>query len=116
MELLEFEIALRVADINASLAFYTRLGFVEIGGNRAEQFVVLGNGTCRLALYESQLPENMLKIRGLDVSQIAVRLQAAGIALEKAPFTASDGSTAAVLRDPDGNAVYLASDREGQHG
>jgi catechol 2,3-dioxygenase-like lactoylglutathione lyase family enzyme len=109
MELGRFELCLRVADIHQSLRFYTTLGFRAVAGNPDEGVVVIVNGDCRLGLYQGHIAENLLNFRGGDIPQIAEQAQSHGLQFEKSPFSGHDGSMAALLRDPDGNAVYLVS-------
>lgn len=104
-----FRLALKVVDLEASLAFYTRLGFVQVEGSHEVGEVVLANGPCRLALHQGHTAENQLIFRGGNIANIAARLEAAGISFEKPPSTAPDGRTIALFRDPDGNAIYLVS-------
>ncbi|HEY1743382.1 MAG TPA: VOC family protein [Granulicella sp.] len=102
-----FELALKVADVNVSLAFYRKLGFQWAGGDTKDGIVVVQNGACRIALFQGYLAENLLNFVGGDVSTIAGQLQAAGVEFTKPPFTDATGKTTALLRDPDGNAIYL---------
>jgi len=105
-----FELALKVADVSVSLAFYLKLGFHLAEGNSKDGVVVVQNGVCRIALYQGRLAENSLNFRGEDVSVITEQLQASGVEFTKPPFTDAKGGTAALLHDPDGNAIYLGSD------
>lgn len=102
-----FELVLKVADVNVSFAFYTKLGFQWAGGDIKDGVVVVQNGACRIALYQGHLSENLLNFLGGDVSIIAGQLEAAGVEFTKPPFTDAAGKTTALLRDPDGNAIYL---------
>ena len=104
-----FELALKVADVNVSLAFYMKLGFHCAGGDPKNGVVVVQNGTCRIALHQEHITENSLNFRGKDVSVIAGELQAAGVEFTKPLFTGPDGGTALLVHDPDGNAIYLDS-------
>jgi hypothetical protein len=104
-----FELALKVADVSVSLAFYMKLGFHCAGGDPKDGVVFVQNGDCRIALHQGQITENSLNFRGKDVSVIAGQLQAAGVEFAKPPFTGPDGGTALLVHDPDGNAIYLDS-------
>ena len=104
-----FELALKVADVNVSLAFYTKLGFHRVDGDPKDRIIVVQNGACRIALYQGHLAENFLTFRGGDVSTITGQLQAAGVDFTKPPFTNATGETSALLHDPDGNAIYFGS-------
>jgi catechol 2,3-dioxygenase-like lactoylglutathione lyase family enzyme len=104
-----YELSLKVADIDASLAFYISLGFHAAGGSKSDGIAVVGSGLCRIALYESRIAQNLLYFHGGDLFAIAAKVQAAGMSFEKPPLTGPDGYMAALLRDPDGNAIYLLS-------
>ena len=104
-----FEIALKVANLSVSLAFYLKLGFILVEGNTKDGLLVVQNGVCRIALYQGRLAENLLNFHSGDVSSIAERLQATGVEFTKPPFTNATGETTALLHDPDGNAIYLGS-------
>ena len=104
-----FELALKVADVSVSLAFYMKLGFHCVGGDPKDGVVFVQNGTCRIALYQGHITENSLNFRGGDISVISGQLQAAGVEFTKPLFTGPDGGTAVLLHDPDGNAIYIGS-------
>lgn len=107
MELGRFELCLQVADVRRSLDFYSKLGFQAVGGDLDQGVIVVENGDCRLGLYQQYIAENLLSFRGGDIEEIARTAHGHRLEFEKQPFTASDGTTAALLRDPDGNAIYL---------
>jgi len=104
-----FELALKVADLSVSLAFYLKLGFIPIERNPKDGVVVVQNGVCRIALCQGHLTENLLNFRGGDISVIAEQLQETGVEFTKPPVTDAKGGTTALLHDPDGNAIYLGS-------
>ena len=104
-----FEISLRVADVEASRRFYTALGFQPVAGGEAAGVVLLEFEHFRIGLYQESIPENQLRFRGGNVRRIADRARSQGLAFEQEPRTQADGSTAALLRDPDGNAVSFIS-------
>lgn len=109
MNLGRFELCLQVSDISLSLDFYTKLDFHLIDGSVEEGVVVIRNGDCRIGLYQGHITENLLNFRGGDIAEIGRQAETLGLKFEKPPFSASDGSMGALLRDPDGNAVYLVS-------
>jgi hypothetical protein len=108
LELGSFERALNVADLGASIAFYTTFGFNLVGGNEVEGMVILQSGTHRIVLVQGRIAEDLLIFRCGQgrITKLAARLTAAGIALEEAPVSASIGDRALL---PDGNAVHLVS-------
>ena len=53
-----FSVSLRVADLDASLAFYAALGFRELGGEGTWR--IIGNGSTKLGLFAEHIDENIL--------------------------------------------------------
>jgi hypothetical protein len=51
----------------------------------------------------------LLNFRNGDLEVIATSLQTTGVRFEKRLAQAKDGSKSALIRDPDGNAIYLVS-------
>ena len=60
MRLGNFSISLAVKDIHASLAFYEKLGFRQVGGDIAQNWVVLKNETTKIGLFQGMFEKNML--------------------------------------------------------
>ncbi|MEM9466929.1 MAG: VOC family protein [Actinomycetota bacterium] len=124
LELGLFSISLKVADLDASLAFYAALGFRELGGEG--QWRIIGNGTTKLGLFAEHLEGNILTFNpgmaqdyepdgdGLpeplpdftDVREIERRLTGAGIELTKGTETDS-GPDHILVTDPDGNVLIF---------
>jgi len=107
MDLGRFELSLNVADLERSVKFYERLGFTAAGGDPTEGWRVMTHGNCRLGLYQGHLAADTLTFRGGDVFALARELEGRGLTLESGPEVEIDGSAGAVLRDPDGNSIYL---------
>ena len=109
-----FELCLQVADIERSLGFHTKLGFHPVAGGAEHGVIVIRSGDCRIGLYQGHIAENLLNFRGGNIAEIARQAEASGLEFEKPPSVGGDGSTGALLRDPDGNAVYFVSHPEEQ--
>jgi catechol 2,3-dioxygenase-like lactoylglutathione lyase family enzyme len=109
MNLGRFELALNVADLNASLTFYRKLSFNQIEGSEESGVAVIQSGNCRIALYKGYIAENLINFRGGNILAIAERARTEGLTFEKEPFSGPDGSMGALIRDLDGNAVYFVS-------
>jgi catechol 2,3-dioxygenase-like lactoylglutathione lyase family enzyme len=103
-----FELVLKVANLDASIDFYTKLGFTP-AGNRGPGTALLTNDTCFLRLDQSPVADHLLSFRSGDIIPTVSRLQSAGIQFAEPPRTKPDGSTTALLRDPDGNVISLLS-------
>jgi catechol 2,3-dioxygenase-like lactoylglutathione lyase family enzyme len=109
MDLGWFELALNVRNLERALAFYDNLGFRRVAGSLENRAIVIQSGDCRIALYEGHISENLINLRGGDLRMIAASLADRGLPFEKGPFVGDDGSAAALLRDPDGNAIYFVT-------
>ncbi len=106
-----FEVSLNVRDIDASLAFYEKLGFTIVDGTPANRFLTLQRQDCRIALYQGFLdpPETQLIFWQGDINAIGSALENQGLVFERRPSVASDGGTAAMLLDPDGHPIYFVN-------
>ena len=116
-----------VADLDASLRFYTEVLGLELG-HRSGAFAQLRTGATRLALYEraamSQTVGRPLRAPGpdapgfelgfkvADCDSVFAELVARGAEPDAPPTTRSWGQRTAYLRDPDGHLIELAQDLE----
>lgn len=119
MELGAFSISLAVKDIAASRAFYEALGFSVFGGNAAQNWLILKNGTTVIGLFQGMFDKNMLTFNPgwdsnaqalgsfTDVRQIQEQLLAQGLTLDQRADPASKGPGYLSLTDPDGNPVLI---------
>jgi len=60
MKLGAFSISLSVKDIVASGKFYKKLGFKEIGGDIAQNWLILRNGDHTIGLFQGMFEKNTL--------------------------------------------------------
>ena len=60
MPLGNFSVSLTVRDIGAAKAFYEKLGFVQIGGDPAQRWVIMKNGSTNIGLFQGMFPRNAL--------------------------------------------------------
>ncbi|THD79346.1 MAG: hypothetical protein E7812_09745 [Phenylobacterium sp.] len=110
-----FELSLDVKDIGRSVDFYGKLGFEPVGGRIEERYVTLQNRDCRIGLYQGYLDptETQLIFWQGDVRATAETLAGQGAAFEPrfrdGPLTTDEGHVAAMLRDPDGQLIYLVN-------
>ena len=119
LDLGAFSISLTVADLAASEAFYSALGFVVTGGSPEDNYLILKNGESTIGLFRGMFDSNILTFNpGLtnrmeqldeftDVRLIQERLEAAGIELEQTVDEGSTGPASIMLIDPDGNPVLI---------
>lgn len=129
LELGAFSVSLAVADLDASRAFYTALGFEVTGGDPDEGWLILKNGESTLGLFHGMFERNLLTFnpgltprmerldRFTDVREVERRVREAGIE----PTTGVDpdstdpdstdpdssGPGSMTLVDPDGNQILI---------
>src|SRR5262249_50276116 len=60
MKLGAFSISLAVKDLAASRAFYEGLGFNQVGGNPAQNWLILRNDNTTIGLFQGMFERNML--------------------------------------------------------
>ncbi len=121
MELGAFSISLNVADLEASRAFYTALGFVVTGGDPEHNYLILKNGESTIGIFAGMFEGNIITFNPgltnrmeriedyLDVREIERRLEDAGIEPEAGidPEAGDSGPAHVTLVDPDGNSILI---------
>tara|TARA_A100001391_G_scaffold114230_2_gene77091 strand:+ start:539 stop:1036 length:498 start_codon:yes stop_codon:yes gene_type:complete len=119
MQLGAFSVSLAVKDLSLSKAFYEKLGFQQVGGDPDQNWVVLGNGTAKIGLFQGMFEDNILTFNPGwaqdkteledfdDVRAIQARLKADGVELLVEADPASDGVAHFMLQDPDGNQILV---------
>ena len=115
MELGAFSVSLAVKDLQASRAFYEKLGFSAMGGDAAQGWLILKNGATVIGLFQGMFEKNILTFNPgwdqaaqplasfTDVREIQASLDAEGVDIT----TRADPDTHIILSDPDGNVVML---------
>ncbi|HPF25436.1 MAG TPA: VOC family protein [Steroidobacteraceae bacterium] len=123
MELGAFSISLAVKDIAASKAFYEKLGFRVFGGEQAQNWLILKNGTTLIGLFQGMFDKNILTFNPgwdsdakelpafSDVREIQRRLKQQGVALTTEADESTQGPASITLLDPDGNPVLIDQHR-----
>lgn len=119
MQLGAFSISLTVEDLEASRAFYEKLGF-EVTGGDGERYYMLRNAEGTLiGVFEGLFEKNILTFNPgwnqeaerlddfLDVREIRDRLVEAGIELATDLDPEGTGPASIVLEDPDGNPILV---------
>ena len=122
MELGNFSVSLSVRDIDTSKAFYEKLGFRQIGGDVAQRWVIMKNGSTNIGLFQGMFERNALtfnpgwdsngqNLEGFeDVRAIQRRLRDAGIEVG-APIESAAGPAHFAVTDPDGNPILFDQHR-----
>ena len=120
MQLGNFSVSLAVKDIAASRAFYEKLGFKQIAGDQAQNWLILQNSTSTIGLFQGpQYTRNMLTFNPGwdrtgstlpdfdDVRDIQRTLKGRGLVPTAAADDSSTGPASMVLTDPDGNPILI---------
>ena len=119
MELGAFSISLAVKDIQASKAFYEKLGFKVFGGDIAQNWLILKNGDAIVGLLQGMFEKNTLtfnpgwdsnaqKLDGFtDVRELQHQLKAQGMELMSAADENTTGPAFFMVLDPDGNPILV---------
>lgn len=118
-----FSISLAVQDINASLAFYEKLGFSVMGGDAEQGFLIIRNDQTVIGLFQGMFEQNILTFNPgwdqtgeevaefTDVRALKTQLQSAGVDTGQAIET-DRGPASFMLADPDGNVILIDQHRE----
>ena len=120
MQLGNFSVGLAVKDIAASRAFYEKLGFKQIAGDQAQNWLILQNSTSTIGLFQGpQFTRNMLTFNPGwdrtgstlpdfdDVRDIQRTLKSRGLTLALAADESTSGPASLMLLDPDGNPILV---------
>ncbi|MBI1339184.1 VOC family protein [bacterium] len=119
MKLGAFSISLAVKDIKASRAFYEALGFKPLGGDVAQNWLILHNNGTTIGLFQGMFDRNTLTFNPgwddtaqplkdfTDIRDLQKALKAAGITPVLEADEAGSGPAHFVINDPDGNPVLF---------
>ena len=119
MELGAFSISLAVKDLAASRAFYAKLGFEPVGGDPAQNWQILRNGTTTIGLFQGMFENNIMTFnpgwdanaealeKFTDVRKIQATLDERKVALTTRADESTSGPASLVLADPDGNMILI---------
>jgi lactoylglutathione lyase len=119
MELGAFSTSLAVKDINASLAFYEKLGFRKIMGDITRNWLILKNGPHVIGLFQGIFPRNTMTFNPgwdgnaqklpafTDVRELQKQLKAQGVALATEADESTTGPASFMVIDPDGNPILF---------
>ena len=119
MKLGNFSVSLTVKDLGASRAFYEKLGFRQVGGDAAQNWLVLQNETSTIGLFQGMFDKNMLTFNPgwdrakatlpdfQDVREIQRTLKSRGLTLTLTADESTSGPASLMLDDPDGNPILI---------
>lgn len=119
MDLGAFSISLAVRNLRASKAFYQRLGFVSVGGDQNQGWLIMKNGMTVIGLFQGMFKNNVLTFHPgwdydanplpsfTDIREIQRVLMAQGISPIRMADPQTTGPEHLILADPDGNHILL---------
>ncbi len=106
-----------------SREFYEKLGFVAIGGEPKQNWLIVKNGNHVVGLFQGMFNENILTFnRGwdqagkelrsfTDVRELQRELKTQGLTLTGEADESSKGPASLMLIDPDGNQILIDQHR-----
>jgi len=119
MQLGNFSVSLAVKDIAASRAFYEKLGFTVWGGDQAQRWLILKNGSTVIGLFQGMFERNILTFNPgwdgdantlpafTDVRDLQRELKAKGVQPIAEADETTSGPASFVVEDPDGNQILI---------
>ena len=119
MELGAFSVSLAVKDLQASKAFYEKLGFKVIMGDIAQNWLILRNGDLTIGLFQGMFEKNTLTFNPgwdknnqnldsfTDVRELQKQLKAQGVELMSEADESTTGRASFMVMDPDGNPILI---------
>ena len=119
MELGAFSISLAVKDIEASKAFYEKLGFKVFMGDISQNWLILKNGEHVIGLFQGMFEKNILTFNPgwnqetqkldmfTDVRELQRQLKAQGMEFMSEADEGTTGPASFMIMDPDGNTILV---------
>jgi predicted lactoylglutathione lyase len=119
LELGNFSVSLAVKDIKASMAFYQKLDFKQVGGKLEQNWVVLQNGNARIGLFQGMFDKNILTFNPGwtkdketmkdfdDVRELQRTFQSRGLTMAPEADVTTQGPAFFEVNDPDGNTLLF---------
>ena len=119
MQLGAFSISLAVQDIEASKAFYEKLGFTVFAGDISDNWLILKNGDHIIGLFQGMFDRNTLTFNPgwdqdagalesyTDVRELQRRLKEQGVEIAGEADENTTGPASFMVLDPDGNPILV---------
>ena len=114
-----FSVSLAVKNLQASQAFYEKLGFEQVLGDPSQNWLILRNGTVTIGLFQGMFERNVLTFnpgwddqaraveKFTDVREHQGRLKSKGLKVANEADESSTGPASFMVIDPDGNPVLI---------
>ncbi len=123
MDLGVFSLSLNVTDLEASRAFYAKLGFAEFGGDASQGWLILKHDSVLLGLFVGMIERPTLTFNPgwsaeateydpfTDVRELQRRLRDQGVEFQVEADESTSGPASFVIVDPDGNPILVDQHR-----
>ncbi|KUF10917.1 VOC family protein [Pseudoponticoccus marisrubri] len=123
MDLGAFSVSLAVKDLEASRAFYEKLGFDSMGGDLAQGYLILKNGDHVIDLFQGMFERNILTFNPgwdqsgqetnafTDIRELQQALRARGLTFVTEVDEDGEGPGSLTLTDPHGNPILIDQHR-----
>jgi catechol 2,3-dioxygenase-like lactoylglutathione lyase family enzyme len=118
-----FSVSLSVKDINVSKEFYENLGFVQLGGDLAKNYLIMKNENSIIGLFQGMFEGNILTFNPgwdengkeidtyVDIRKIQEELKSNGINIGTEIEKNTSGPASFMTTDPDGNVILIDQHR-----
>ena len=119
MQLGNFSVSLAVKDLEASKAFYEKLGFTVFAGNKSQNWLIMKNGDTNIGLFQGMFQNNILTFNPgwnsnaqplsefTDVRALQRELKANGVQMMSEADESTTGPGSFMIADPDGNTILV---------
>lgn len=119
MQLGAFSVSLAVKNLEASQAFYEKLGFKRFAGEPAQNWLILKNGDHVIGLFQGMFEKNIMTFNPgwdqnaqklasfTDVRELQRQLKAQGVQLATEADEKTTGPASFMVADPDGNTILF---------
>jgi len=119
MQLGAFSVSLAVKDLDASIAFYAKLGFELFHGSPAHRWAILRNGETVIGLFQGMFEKNILTFNPgwdqsagnvesfTDIRELQRGLREQGLSFVTEADESTTGPASFMIIDPDGNPILV---------
>ncbi|MFS0638164.1 VOC family protein [Mesobacillus foraminis] len=123
MKLGAFSVSLSVKDIHVSKAFYEKLGFKVLGGDIAQNWLIMKNENSIIGLFQGMFEKNILTFNPgwnenaenldsfTDVRELQKQLKEQGVKILSEADESGEGPAHFTIEDPDGNPILVDQHR-----
>lgn len=119
MDLGTFSISLAVKDIKASKTFYEKFGLKEVGGDIAQNWLILRNRNHTIGLFQGMFENNIMTFNPgwdaqaspleafTDIRELQKQLKAKDVEFLSEADESTSGPASFIVLDPDGNTLLV---------